>query len=518
MAKEKIEKTVIERCWTDNPLWRGGYQAFAKLFGRPLGWLSVLEDDGHKLFRVDLKGGISVLPKSKLAKPNCSRFLDKYLLQLKDNPEAVEDLPYTYRCAYGGWGVIFPLKRMGQLKGFFTLCDLRKTERQLKPFFVPFEEFLETHVELAYKSFELQNFYETVHPRALALSTIHSVHRVMASSIRLDDLIPRIGRLCAQVLKAQKCSVYLMDPTRTFLIPKFSFGDPNAKKRKIRVGFGIEGHVADTANFYFTRRCIAVPFIEDDVVGVVKLCEKIGNTPFTKTDLEILKTLSEQAVGAIKNAQLFEETEKITLGSIKTISELLALSYGAAGYVNLPIFGEIAYRTGEEMGLSGAELINLQRATYLIDAGQLAVPEHIFFKKAKLTKREYEQVKQHPYRGASILQQISSLKPLIPIILHHHERFDGRGYPNHLKGGEIPIGARIIAVVDSFMAMLSRRPYRRVKEINEAIREIQGNSGTQFDPKVVDAFMKVVGQPVIMDQLKNFSVKKKKTKFEILSP
>ncbi len=388
MSKNKVDKTVIERGWADSATWKRGYAEFARLFGRPLGWLSLIDNDSHKIMRVDLKGGISLLAKSRLAKPNCSRFLDKYLLQLKDNPEAVEKLPYTYRCAYGGWGVIFPLKRMGQLKGFFAFCDLRKTERQLRPFFGVLGEFLLTHVELAYKSFELQNFYETVHPRALALSTIHSVHRVMASSVRIDDLIPRIGRLCAQVLKAQKCAVYLMDSTRTYLIPKFSYGYPQAKKRRIRVGTGLEGHVADTANFHFTRRCIAVPFIEDDVVGVVKLGEKIGNTPFTKTDLEILKTLSEQAVGAIKNAQLFEQTEKITMGSIKTISELLALSYGGAGYVNLPIFGEIAYQIGQEMGLSGQELVNVQRATYLIDAGQLAVSEHIFYKKDKLTQQE----------------------------------------------------------------------------------------------------------------------------------
>jgi HD-GYP domain-containing protein (c-di-GMP phosphodiesterase class II) len=240
------------------------------------------------------------------------------------------------------------------------------------------------------------------------------------------------------------------------------------------------------------------------VVGVVLLKDKLGGTPFTKTDLEILKTLSEQAVIAIKNAQLFEETEQLTLGSIKTINEFLELSF-AGDNVHLPLFSEIAFQIGRDLGLSGHELTNLHRATFLIDAGHLGTPERILYKKEKLTPREFEEVKQHPSRGAEILQQIGSLRPVIPIILHHHERWDGMGYPNRLKGDEIPIGARIVAVVDSFTAMLSKRAYRRVLAIDEAVDEIKANSGTQFDPKVVESFMKVIKEPEIIQKLRELS-------------
>ncbi|OGW80214.1 MAG: hypothetical protein A3G33_05435 [Omnitrophica bacterium RIFCSPLOWO2_12_FULL_44_17] len=503
---KKAEKTVIELGLFQNPSWGGGYGAFAKLFGKPVGWLCVIEDGKHRLIRIDQKGHPHTSGHTTTHdKPSCSRFLEKYLPQLIDNNEEIDKLPYTYRCPYGGWGIIFALSRMGQLKGFFVLCNLRRAQKQLKPFFTPFEQFLQTHIELVYKSFELQNFYETVHPRALALSTIHSVHRVMASSVRLNDLIPRVGRLCAQVLKAQKCAVYLLDPDRHYLIPKFSFGEENGRKRRIRIGSGIEGHVAETAEFYFTRKCLAVPFIEDDVVGVVTLKDKMGDTPFTKTDLEILKTLSEQAVGAIKNAQLFEETEQLTLSSVKTIGELLALSYSGGEYVHHPVFGEITYRIGQDLGISGADLTNLHRATYLIDAGHLGTPDHILMKKDKLTQQEFDEVKQHPNRGAAILQQISSLRPLIPIILHHHERYDGKGYPNHLKGEDIPIGARIIALVDAFIAMLCERPYREGKGLNDAIKEVKRNSGSQFDPRVVESFMRVVNDVTIREQLEKIS-------------
>ncbi|MBI4000001.1 MAG: HD domain-containing protein [Candidatus Omnitrophica bacterium] len=495
------EKTVIEHYMLESSSWTEGYREFTKFFGKPLGWLFVLQNGGHHLIRLDQKGHCSFFAKSQANQGSCGAFLGKYFEQLAERKEELEKFPNFYHCAFGRSGSIFTLKHLGELKGFLILCAVGKSEREIEPFLSLFDHFLQAEVELAYKAFELQNFYETVHPRALALSTIHSVHRVMSSTLGLDQLLPRIGRLCAQVLKAKSCSVFLLDPTKTYLIPRFSFGEKSERKRRLKVGHGMEGRVAETAEFYHTRNCIAVPFIEDDVVGVVVLKNKLGETPFTKTDLEILKTLSEQAVIAIKNAQLFEETEQLTLGSIKTINELLELSF-AGDNVHLPLFGEIAYQMGRDLGLSGSELTNLHRATFLIDAGQLGTPESILYKKEKLTRQEFEEVKRHPSRGAAILQQISSLRPITPIILHHHERYDGTGYPSHLKGEEIPIGARIVSVVDSFTAMLSRRPYRRIRSIKEAVQEIKANSGVQFDPKVVESFLKVIQHPEINAMLK----------------
>ena len=502
-----IEKSVLERYLSESPSWSKGYLEFTLYFGKPIGWLFLIHNGTKRLIRLNRKGNCSFYAKSANNQISCGAFLEKYFGQLIDREEELNKLPNFYHCGFGRSGIIFGLKHLSDLKGFLVLCAVKKAEREVKPFLPLFNQFLQSEVELAYKSFELHNFYETVHPRALALSTIHSVHRVMASSLGLDQLLPRIGRLCAQVLKAKRCDIFLMDEKKKYLIPKFSLDNKTGHKRRLRVGYGMEGHVAETAEFHITRNCIAVPFIEDDVVGVVVLRDKLGGTPFSKTDVEILKTLSEQAVIAIKNAQLFEETEQLTLGSIKTINELLELSF-AGDNIHLPLFSEIAYQMGRDLGLSGHELTNLHRATFLIDTGQLGTPEHIFYKKDKLTKREFNEMKQHPSRGAAILQQISSLRPITPIILHHHERFDGKGYPSRLKADEIPIGARIVAVVDSFTAMLSKRPYRRMRSITEAIEEVRANSGTQFDPKVVDSFLKVVQQPKIIELLKQSSVDK----------
>lgn len=468
----------------------------------------VLQEEGVRFIRLDRKGRCSFYAKPTEQQKTNHVFLQKNIQRLVTDSEESEKLPKFYERAFGAPSVVFALKYLGRVKGFLVLSSITRKEQQIAPYLSLFHRFIEAEVDLAYRTFELQNFYETVHPRALALSTIHSVHRVMASSTGLAELLPRIGRLCAQVLKARRCDLFLLDKDRDYLSLEFALGERRGKKKRIKIGHGIEGHVADTAEFHLSRTCVCVPFIEEDVVGVVALRDKIDGTPFTNTDLEILKTLSEQSVVAIKNAQLFEETERLTIGSIKTINELLELSF-SGDHIHLPLFGEIAYRMGRDLGLSKAELTNLHRATYLIDAGHVGTPERILHKKDRLTAQEFEQVMQHPSRGAEILGQISSLRPLIPIILHHHERYDGKGYPSKLKGEEIPIGGRIVFVVDSFMAMLSRRPYRRVRTVKDAVAEIKANSGTQFDPRVVESFLKAIEEPDISQKLKQIEAASK---------
>ncbi len=488
------KKSVLEKFLLPNPEWQEGYRSFSKSFGNPLGWLYVIDEEGtNRLIRLGRKGDCSFYAASRTNQESCATFLEKYFGQLAEKEDETNSYPNFYKCAYGRTGAIFALKHLGRLKGFIVLCSFKNSEKQIRPLLPLFNHFLQTQVELAYKSYELDNFYETVHPRALALSTMHSVHRVISSSLRLKELLPRIGRLCAQVLKAKGCSIMLMDPEHKYLLPYFSFGETPSLRRKhrLQVGRGFEGRLADKGECYFNRRCMAVPFIDEDVVGIITLWNKLDNQAFTPMDLEILKSLSEQGVVAIKNAQLFEETEKLTLGSIHTINELLDLHYGGERS-NLPVFGQMVMEVGKDLHLTTRELTELERAIVLLDTGQLTFSEKVWNKKTKLTKKEFEQIKRIPFRGAELLKSISSLKPVIPIILHHRERYDGKGYPRGLKAEQIPVGARVVAVADSFMAMISPRSYRKRFSVEEAIQEVQANSGTQFDPKVVESFLKVI--------------------------
>ncbi len=154
-----------------------------------------------------------------------------------------------------------------------------------------------------------------------------------------------------------------------------------------------------------------------------------------------------------------------------------------------------SWYTGElasELGLSDSEVSVLRVASLLHDIGKLVVPNEILFKPGPLSAAEMKRMRRHPSDGANTLSNVPSAAEATPVIRHHHERFDGTGYPDGLSGEEIPIGARILLVADAFDAMTEDRPYRKAMPVAEAIAELKRFSGTQFDPRVVDAFLTVL--------------------------
>lgn len=502
--RKKREPFILESCLLESPIWQEGYQHFRLLFGKPLGWLYLYEPSDSSpsdvLIRLDRKTACPYYQAKRQHMVEC----ENCLLGLgRENCKRADfEGPTQVSCTGQRIAFTFPLRHVGQMRGCLILCNLTDNEfARHDTFLNAFQSFLDAQIGLAFRTYELNNFYETVHPRALALSTMHSVHRVISSSLNLDELIPRVARLSAQVLKAESCSIMLVDADRKHLIPKFCMGESGSKIR-LKIGRGIEGKVVSTGEFHFDRNCIALPLIEDDVIGVITLKNKKGRTPFTRTDLEILKTLSEQAVIAIKNAQLYEEAEAVTLGSIRSINDILQMSYKNEN-IHLPLFAKLVTEIGKELKLNSLEIKNLERAVQLLDTGHIGMAPGIFQKSSKLTKRELNQIKTIPHRGVNILKSISSLRPIMPIILHHREKYDGTGYPDRLAGDQIPIGARIVTLADDFTAMIQDRPYRKGKTVEAAVWEIKELSGKEFDPTVVEAFLKVIERADVADMIKN---------------
>jgi HD-GYP domain-containing protein (c-di-GMP phosphodiesterase class II) len=153
---------------------------------------------------------------------------------------------------------------------------------------------------------------------------------------------------------------------------------------------------------------------------------------------------------------------------------------------------ELSVLIGKQLGLSAAQLEPLRMAGILHDIGKIGIPDAILFKPGPLTKEEYELVKQHPVRGADIVIKNKSLARVAPFIRYHHERIDGRGYPDGLSGEYIPLEARLLCVADAVEAMSSDRPYRKAMSLARILQELDDNAGTQFDRQVVTAFNQVV--------------------------
>lgn len=150
---------------------------------------------------------------------------------------------------------------------------------------------------------------------------------------------------------------------------------------------------------------------------------------------------------------------------------------------------KLAVKFGEKLNLKEKDLEDLRLASLFHDIGKIGIPDSILLKQGKLTDEEYETIKLHPIMGANIFSLSEVFKPLAPIILSHHERIDGKGYPNHLKEGEIPFLAKILTICDSFDAMVSRRSYKEAKDITYAINQIKTCSGSQFDSELADKFV-----------------------------
>lgn len=151
-----------------------------------------------------------------------------------------------------------------------------------------------------------------------------------------------------------------------------------------------------------------------------------------------------------------------------------------------------AIRIAKSINLSKDEIELLLFSGRLHDIGKIAVPDFILKKKTFLTSQEMAEIQTHPVKGVEMITNLKFLNKCIPLILHHHERYDGKGYPDSLKGDKIPLLARILSIADAFDAMTSERPYRRALNIDEAIEEIERNSQTQFDPYLADLFVSIL--------------------------
>ncbi|MBF0553143.1 MAG: HD domain-containing protein [Nitrospirae bacterium] len=230
---------------------------------------------------------------------------------------------------------------------------------------------------------------------------------------------------------------------------------------------------------------------KEKALGIV-IASTIEPYNYTADDLNFFCTLVSQAAFAMDNARLYESLKEAFIKTVHTLAETIEKRDPYTGGHTKRVMN-YSIAIAENLGISAGDKERLELASVLHDIGKIGVSDNVLRKTSKLTDEEFEEIKTHTTCGRDILSYIEELKGIIPGVKSHHERFDGRGYPDKLKGLEIDLIARIIAVADTFDAMTSDRPYRKGLPFDTALEEVRKCSGTQFDPKVVDAFFEAVG-------------------------
>lgn len=243
---------------------------------------------------------------------------------------------------------------------------------------------------------------------------------------------------------------------------------------------------------------LTVPVVvEGNVWGVFQFVRAPGD-PFSQRDLDLVTMFIRQACLALENRSLVNNREKFYLELVQALADTLdARDASREGQTRQA--RALARGVGKEMALPEDFIYYLEFAALMHDIGNIAIDEQLLKKPGKLTAQEFDTIKKHPEFGYKILAPVSLLAPVAPMVLYHQEWFNGKGYPEGLSGEEIPLGARIVAVLDAWGAMTSHRPWRKALSSEQALDEIRKNAGTQFDPVVVDAFISTLqrqGVPV----------------------
>jgi HD-GYP domain-containing protein (c-di-GMP phosphodiesterase class II) len=224
-----------------------------------------------------------------------------------------------------------------------------------------------------------------------------------------------------------------------------------------------------------------------EAIGVLTLYSRTPRR-YTSREIEFINAMNSQIAFALDRTQLIERIQEMSFESVRTLVEAIEIRdpYTRGHSIHV---ADLCSMVGRSMGFNEKELTLMEFAGLLHDVGKIAIPETILRKHDALTGGEWAVIRKHPLNSVKIIEPVLSLKPIQDWILNHHERWDGAGYPSGNTGGDIPLQSRILAVCDTYSAMIGNRPYRRNMTVEQAKREIERVAGTQLDPMVVDIFL-----------------------------
>lgn len=354
---------------------------------------------------------------------------------------------------------------------------------------------------------------ESLTKKVLELATLYEMSRALGSTLDLETLLDSVLDSAMRIFNVELGYVTLRDresgqlAVRSLRGPSAARPDEAAVRASMsewvvregrplifnppRAGEEPNGRV-DSVSGALAALC--VPLVSNDgTVGAITVGSRDPQHRFTSDDVRLLATIANHVTIAIGNIDLFSTLQDAYLATVRALAAAVdAKDPYTRGHSDR--VAQYAVAIGESMALAPEQRTALEMAAYLHDIGKIGISEEILLKPGKLSDEEMGQMRHHPLIGANILKPIAFPWPIAPVVRHHHEHYDGRGYPAGLKGEEIPLLARVLTVADAYEAMVSDRPYRRGRSEEDAILELRRCSGTHFDPRIVDAFIRVIAE------------------------
>ena len=337
---------------------------------------------------------------------------------------------------------------------------------------------------------------------------VYSLSSKLGGEIEVDGICRQILDEAEKILTVHNIAVMLLDYDANELSTRLCKGRDGKAAERFRAdaSCGLLGEIfkkgdaiticdvgtAGRRSFpYPVRSILCVPLVTDGRgIGMLIASDKRSGEEFWSHDIKLMSVLALEVASSIKKAQLYEEMSEMFIHTVEALASAIdakdPYTYGHSNRV-----ARFSTAICEEMGMSKKEVREVELAAILHDIGKIGTPERILQKPGRLTAEEMARIQEHPAKGAHILANIMELRDIITWIRHHHEWYDGHGYPDRIAAEEIPVQARILSIADTFDAMTSDRPYRKGMQAEEAIRIMEESTGSQFDPGILRVFRSV---------------------------
>lgn len=367
--------------------------------------------------------------------------------------------------------------------------DASEVDRRLTEIHSMSEELANSYEELSLLYKLSTNMTVDQPPEAFLTEATRELQQVVGlrwMTLQLTDKEPRLEALAGEIFAAGPidCDGGRLRQLGSQLMERFGGSDqPMIIDDTTALEIPILGRIA--------RNLLVIPLrSENQPLGILYGGEKLDESHITTVDSKLCDSLANSLTIFLENMMLYGETQAMFLGTLHALTSAIdakdTYTHGHSERV-----AQMTRMLSEAVGLDAHTIDRAYLAGVVHDVGKIGVPEAVLCKPGKLTQEEFDQIKRHPGIGVRILQDIQQMQDLIPGVMYHHERWDGKGYPHQLRGNQIPMFGRLIGLADAFDAMSSDRTYRRALNLSQVLDEVRSCAGTQFDPALAQVFVKL---------------------------